>query len=227
MEKQERLAQWRAEIGRVFDGEPRSATGRALGEAARRFGLARADMEAVVDGVAMDADASANAPDMATLELYCSRVAGAVGLLAIRIFGDSSESARRGALALGHALQLTNILRDVAEDAERGRLYLPRELLAAHGLATQGPATVLRDPALAGVCRDLAALAERRFAEAGAAFAGCDRRALGPAFAMMEVYRLLLRRMQARGWDRPEERPRIGTAAKLRIALKYLLPGVR
>jgi phytoene synthase len=160
---------------------------------------------------------------MATLVTYCDRVASAVGLLSIKIFGDDSEAARRGAVALGQALQLTNILRDIAEDAARGRLYLPSELLAEYGIRSTDPAIVIDEPALAGVCDELAAVAEKRFTEAREAFSACDRKALKPAFAMMEVYRALLNRMRSRGWVRLDMRPRIGPIAKLWIAARHML----
>jgi phytoene synthase len=222
-EKRTRLDGWRAEVERIYGGEPQSTAGLALADAARDFGLDRADMEAVIDGVEMDATGEALAPDMATLTRYCRCVAGAVGLLSIKIFGDDSPDARRGAIALGYALQFTNILRDVAEDSARGRLYLPRELLAKHGMGGTDPAAVADHPAVAAVCDELADLAETHFREARTLLARCDRRALRPAFAMMEVYHTLLRRMKSRGWTRLYVRPRIGATAKLWIALKNML----
>ena len=221
--KRARLDEWRGEIARIFEGEPQSTVGRALAAATRAYGLERGLMEAIVDGVEMDAAGEALAPDMDTLITYCNRVASAVGLLSIKVFGDDSENARRGAIALGHAMQLTNILRDAAEDAARGRLYLPRELLADYGIDATDPAAVIASPAVAAVCGDLAGVAEDRFAEAAESFAKCDRKALKPAFAMMDVYRLLLHRMQARGWTRLDRRPRIGPLARLWIALKHML----
>lgn len=222
-EKRARLEEWRAEIARIYEAAPETAVGRALAEAVRDFDLERADMEAVVAGMEMDATGEAHAPDMATLKIYCERVAGAVGLLSIRIFGDDSAAARRGAIALGHALQLTNILRDIAEDAARGRLYLPRELLQKHGVGATDPAAAIADPAVKRVCAELAGRAEDHFADAGRAFSQCDRKALRPAYAMMEVYRTLLRRMQARGWTRLDRRPHIGSLDKLRIAVRHML----
>jgi phytoene synthase len=222
-EKRAGLDEWRAEIARIFEGKPESTVGRALAAATRDYGLDRGVMEAIVDGVEMDATGEALAPDMDTLITYCNRVASAVGLLSIKVFGDDSQDAQRGAVALGHALQLTNILRDVAEDAAIGRLYLPRELLVEYGITVTDPAAVVDSPAVAAVCDELAEVAANRFAEARKAFASCDRKALKPAFAMMDVYRLLLRRMQARGWTRLDKRPRIGPLSKLWIALKHML----
>lgn len=222
-EKRVGLDEWRAEIARIFEGEPESTVGRALAAATRDYGLDRADMEAIVDGMEMDATGEALAPDMQTLITYCNRVASAVGLLSIKVFGDDSEDARRGAVALGHALQLTNILRDVVDDAARGRLYLPRELLLQYGIAATNPAEVIDNQVVSAVCDELAEVAANRFAEARKSFKTCNRKALKPAFAMMDVYRLLLRRMQARGWTRLDKRVRIGPLAKLWIALKHML----
>lgn len=222
-EKRVGLDEWRAEIARIFEGEPESTVGRALAAATRDYGLDRADMEAIVDGMEMDATGEALAPDMQTLITYCNRVASAVGLLSIKVFGDDSEDARRGAVALGHALQLTNILRDVVDDAARGRLYLPRELLLEYGIAATNPAEVIDNQVVSAVCDELAEVAANRFSEARKSFKICNRKALKPAFAMMDVYRLLLRRMQARGWTRLDKRVRIGPLAKLWIALKHML----
>ena len=222
-EKQAGLDEWRAEIARIFEGEAESTVGRALAAATSDYGLDRGVMEAVIDGMEMDATGEALAPDMDTLIAYCNRVASAVGLLSIKVFGDDSEDARRGAIALGHALQLTNILRDLVEDAARGRLYLPRELLVEYGIEATDPAEVIEIPSVSAVCDALAEVAANRFAEARKSFKLCNRKALKPAFAMMDVYRLLLRRMQARGWTRLNKRVRIGPLAKLWIALRHML----
>lgn len=219
-QKRRELDGWREELARLGSGTPRTAIGRALAAATERFGLVQDDLLGVIDGVEMDVVGTVQAPDMVTLELYCARVAGAVGLLSLKVFGADSAEARHGALALGHAMQLTNILRDLAEDAARGRLYLPRELLEEHGIVATEPRAVLRHPAAGQVCAALAEIAETRFAEAETAFAACPRRPLRPAFAMMAVYRLLLRRLRERGWTRLAEAPRISSALRFLIALR-------
>ena len=123
------LAAWRARIAGLYRGEADGPVTRVLLAAVARYGLRAEDFVAVIDGMQMDAETVIVAPDLATLDLYCDRVAAAVGRLSVRAFGDASPAADRVAFALGRALQLTNILRDVAEDAARGRLYLPREWL--------------------------------------------------------------------------------------------------
>jgi phytoene synthase len=215
------LNEWRAEIGRVFEGRPHSLTGRALVGPVRAFGLAKEDFLAVIDGVAMDAREEMRAPTAAMLKQYCARVAGAVGLLSIRAFGDASPRARDLALALGEALQLTNILRDLSEDAARGRLYLPHELLEKHGIATTDPERVLAHPALPLVCAELAARATERFAAAKAALRDCNRRALRPAVIMMTIYRRILDKLLRRGWRRLDQPIEVAKGEKIWIALRY------
>src|SRR5207253_8950720 len=131
-----------------------------------------------------DAREDIRAPDLATLELYCARVASAVGHLSVHVFGDASETAHRVADALGRALQLTNILRDLDEDARRGRLYLPREILDRPGIRSTDPVAVLQHPALPAVCREVAAIAEEHFEESMRMMVRCARRAMRPAAVM-------------------------------------------
>jgi len=220
-EKRRLLAEWRREIDRVYQRKPTSLTGLALAEAIAQYGLQKQDFLDLIDGMEMDASESLQGPSMETLQLYCERVAGAVGLLSIRVFGDSGDRATDVAWSLGQALQLTNILRDVREDADRGRLYLPSELLDTHGIASRDPETVLAHPALPKVCAELATLADTRFKEAIAAMADCDRRKMRPAVVMMHVYHRVLEKLMQRGWTRIDEPVRISKLAKIWIAVRY------
>jgi phytoene synthase len=215
------LAEWRRDIERLYEGHPQKPTARALLLPVARYALRKEDFVALIDGMEMDASESFHGPSMATLTLYCERVAGAVGMLSVRVFGEPGDAGTRLAWALGQALQLTNILRDLKEDAERGRLYLPEELLARHGIAAREPAAVLAHPALPRVCDDLAALARQRFDEAIAAMRACDRRKIRPAVVMMHVYRRVLEQLIRRGWRRLDEPVKVSKAAKFWIALRY------
>jgi phytoene synthase len=215
------LAEWRREIDRLYDGRPEKSTARALSLPVARYALRKEDFVALIDGMEMDANESFHGPTMDILTLYCERVAGAVGMLSVRVFGEPGDAGTRLAWALGQALQLTNILRDLKEDAERGRLYLPDELLRRHGIAAREAAAVLAHPALPAVCGDLSALARQRFAEAVAAMRDCDRRKIRPAIVMMHVYRQVLERLIRRGWKRLDEPARLSKAAKIWIALRY------
>ncbi|MGH7089083.1 MAG: squalene/phytoene synthase family protein, partial [Stellaceae bacterium] len=113
------------------------------------------------------------------------------------------------------------ILRDVVEDAGRGRLYLPRELLRRHGIEASEPAAVLADPKVGGVCADLAALAEARFKGAREAMAQCSRRAMRPAAVMAAVYRATLERLERRGWTALTEPVSVSKPTKLWLAVRH------
>lgn len=215
------LTEWRAEIDRLYAGRPETAIGRFLLKPVERYELRRQDFLALIDGMEMDAKEDFGGPSMDTLTLYCERVAGAVGMLSIRIFGEPGAAGEKLAWSLGQALQLTNILRDLREDCNRGRLYLPDELLRKHGIETRDPAQVLDRPTLPKVCGELAELARQRFAEATAAMRDCDRRKIRPAVVMMHVYRAVLDRLIERGWERLDEPVKISKAKKIWIAFRY------
>jgi phytoene synthase len=167
----------------------------------------------------MDAEAIV-APDLATLDRYCDRVAAAVGRLSVRAFGDATPAADEVAFHLGRALQLTNILRDIAEDAARGRLYLPAPYLAAEGVPAT-PHAAVRHPALPRVARRLAADAHRHFAAAAAAMRRCDKRAMRPARLMGNTYAAILAAVERAGWHDLSRRVRLSPWAKLGVALRY------
>ena len=219
--KKAALADWHAEIDALYAGRPRNLVACALRDPVTRYRLRREDFHTVIDGMEMDAAQDIRAPDLATLDLYCARVASAVGHLSVHIFGDPSAAAHGVADSLGRALQLTNILRDLDEDAERGRLYLPRELLDRHGIRGSVPSEVLRHPALPSVCRDLAGIAERHFAEADRAMAGCSRRAMRPASVMGALYRAMLDALLRSGWRDPTRRVGLSKAQKLWLVLRH------
>ncbi len=213
---------WRDRVAGLYRGEADSAVTRVLAAAAASYGLRAEDFLAVIDGMAMDAQEAIVAPDLATLDLYCDRVAAAVGRLSVRAFGDASPAADQVAHALGRALQLTNILRDVAEDAERGRLYLPREYLTEAGVALD-PAAALAAPGLPVVCARVAVLADAQFAAAFAAMRACDPRAMAPARLMAAGYREILRALRRRGWERMAAPARVPKWRKLLLGARFLL----
>ena len=222
-DKLRQLSEWRAEIDRLYVGYPTLATTRALLNPIREFNLPKSEFIAVIDGIEMDADGPVWAPPLEELMLYCRRVAGAVGMLSIHAFGETRSPAPELAVRLGNALQLTNILRDVHEDAVDGRLYLPRELLDKHNVTAIEPGALLVDPALASVCADLAKYAKHAFAESEAILPQLDHSKMRPAILMKAVYQRMLARLEARGWDRLTEPVRISRIEKSWIALRYSL----
>jgi len=214
------LAAWRRRIAALYAGQADDAVTRVLLPAIQRYALRQADFIAVIDGMQMDAETVIVAPSLAELDLYCDRVAAAVGRLSVRAFGDASPAADSVAWHLGRALQLTNILRDVAEDAGRGRLYLPQEWLHDAGVPAD-PAQALHHPGLPAVCARIAADAHRHFTEAYAAMRRCAPRTMRPARLMGASYDALLHRLERRGWTRLEHPVRVPKWQKLLIALRY------
>jgi len=203
------LDRWRADLGALYAGKPAGHAG-FLKTAVHDFGLRQADFLAVIDGMDMDVAVDIRAPDLDALNLYCDRVAVAVGRLSTRIFGMDEAPGLELAHRLGRALQLTNILRDLDEDAVIGRLYLPREFLERAGIVTTDPFAVIGDPRVDGACRELAALALDHFAAADRLLRSRPRGRLLAPRLMSAVYRALLQDMLAQGWAPPRRRARIG-----------------
>ena len=213
------LQEWREWITAAFQGKPSNAITTALLPAIREFKLIEKDFQEIIDGMAMDSVAIV-APDMATLDTYCDRVASAVGRVSVRIFGDAGADAMRVAYHLGRALQLTNILRDVAEDAARGRLYLPRELLDKHGIAMRDPHEVLQHAQLAVVCRDLAIVARDHYTQADLCMKKRPAETMRPAQIMRVYYGAIFDRLVALDWQDPNKRVTLPKWQKLALLLK-------
>ncbi len=216
------LEKWRSDIGALYAGAaPPQLNG--LARAVRAFALEREDFFAVIAGMEMDVVADIRAPDRATLDLYCDRVACAVGRLSVRVFGMEREAGLALAHHLGRALQFTNILRDLDEDAALGRLYLPREELQAVGIAATDPIKVLANPAIAKPCAAIVALAKAEFAKARAIMAQNSRRVVRAPRIMGEAYRLILEALIARGFAPPRAPVHLPRAKFLLIVLRNLV----
>lgn len=205
-DKREALAPWAEEIDRVFRRAPRTPVGEELLRAVERYDLPRREFEMILEGMRMDADGMV-APGPERLERYVRCVAGAVGLLSMRVFGAwRGDASRRFALSLARAMQLTNILRDVEEDACLGRLYLPAPLLEAAGIPPD-PLLAWCHPVLPEARRRLGEVARLQFGRARAARAGHSWVRILPALVMMGPYESLLAEMEA-DWTRlPTRRP--------------------
>ena len=217
-----RLDRWRADIDALYAGGDPGEAG-FLAEGVRRFDLNRADFHAVIDGMAMDVARDIRWPAAAELDLYCDRVASAVGRLSVRVFGMEAGPGRDLAHHLGRALQLTNILRDMDEDAAIGRVYLPAEPLAAAGIPLTTPAEVVGDPRIDAVARPLAQEAHAHFARANAILAARPRGHLIAPRLMAAAYAKLLARMEAAGWAPPRTRVRVSKPALVWTALRLMV----
>jgi phytoene synthase len=221
--RRERLQRWRTDIDALYGGGGPAPQLRGLAEAVRSFDLKRDDFHAVIDGMDMDVVADIRAPDWRTLDLYCDRVACAVGRLSVRIFGMPPTDGLSLAHHLGRALQLTNILRDLDEDAAMGRLYLPQEVLHAHGIAVAEPAAVLARPTIGDVCAVIVERAQRHFGEAERIMARSPRRTVRAPRIMAAAYRVILAGLVARGWTAPRQPLRLPRARLMWIVLRNLV----
>jgi phytoene synthase len=219
------LRRWLEEVDRCYDGRPRTELGRELAEAVSRYPLPRRCLEDVVAGCRMDLTTRRYAT-FAELRLYCERVASAVGLASIEIFGYRDPRTRDYAVELGLALQLTNILRDIGPDAARDRIYLPLEDLARFDVTENGLLAAAKGQARpAGLDGLLAFEAERarsHYAAAAERLSEADRRSMLPAEIMGAVYRALLEEWIARGFPVSGPRVALGRPRKVWIALRTI-----
>jgi phytoene synthase len=200
---QEYLAMWQRELETAFSNMiPLHPLAQAFQQLHRQYRFDKSDMDAMLASLYRDARGEMLAPSMEALEQYCFGVAGAVGLMAMRIFGCEGNNARLFAITLGHALQLTNILRDVVRDAQVGRIYLPQEMTGI-GIT---PAYLLQSPdIIQTACRSLSATARQRFEEADNYAAQLPTRTIAPALAMRDVYARYWHMLAVANWNPPTE----------------------
>jgi 15-cis-phytoene synthase len=202
------ISRWRVELGEVFgDGGPRTAQGRALAPFVRQFNLPRSAFEALIEGVEMDLG-SRRYETFDDLYEYCIRVASAVGLICLEIFGYGDPRSRQYAIDLGVALQLTNILRDVPEDLRRGRVYIPLDDLRRHGCSeadlgreSANPGAGVRSAAVKALLRQQGERARDYYRRAANGLPRADARRLVAAEIMGAIYRGILSRIEAAGYD--------------------------
>jgi len=207
-ERLDDLDRWRRDIRRLYAGGGETQLTQGLRAPIEAFGLKQEDFLAVIDGMEMDAQRDIRAPTWRELDSYCDHVASAVGRLSVRIFGLDEASGLALSHHLGRALQMTNILRDVDEDAAIGRLYLPKEALEEAGIAERDIGEVLASPALDKACVDVAERARSHFRAAQDVMARCPRSLVRSPRFMGAVYRDILDRLLARGWAPPRREVR-------------------
>jgi presqualene diphosphate synthase len=219
-ERAERLAAWRRDLDALYAGGQASLSA-FLAPHVQRYGLRKVDFLAVIDGMDMDVAQDIRAPDLATLDLYCERVASAVGRLSVKVFGMDEGPGFELAHHLGRALQLTNILRDIDEDAAIGRLYLPREYLSAAGIETDEPLPAINAAGIDDACQAVAQLAHTHYRAAMSVLAQHPRGQLRAPRLMGAVYSVILAKMEKQGWAAPRMRAKVGKAELLMIVLRH------
>ncbi len=226
--KRQQLLEWRREIKAVYAGAPQTAIGMALADAVDAFALPKQEFLLLIEGMEMDT-APIVAPSLEELLAYTRRAAGTIGLLSMPIFGVAAGPASdRFALALADGLQLTNILRDVREDAGIGRLYLPREMLGEQGLDGAPLLEIVADPVTIEAAAALGAVAGRRFRDARAVVPMLEGRLIRPALMMMGVYEGYLGLLARADWGLGAVPVRMSNREKLLRSLRYAIrpPGL-
>jgi squalene synthase HpnD len=217
-ERHDALTAWRHDLDALYAGGSPARVA-FLKNAIDAYGLRKADFLTVIDGMDMDVAEDIRDPSLATLDLYCDRVASAVGRLSIKVFGMDEEPGFLLAHHLGRALQLTNILRDIDEDARIGRLYLPKEYLSEAGIATSDPVKAISDPGIDSACRKVAALAHEHYRDAKRVMARRPKGRIRTPKLMGAVYSQILSEMEKAGWKPPRHRVSLGKLRLLGIVI--------
>jgi phytoene synthase len=212
-----KLAWWRKEIAAVFDGQPQHPVAQALVPVVKDFELPRAHFEQIIAGMEMDLSYN-RYPDFPTLQSYCYRVAGVVGLMAAAIFGYRDPATLAYAENLGTAFQLTNIIRDVGEDARRNRVYLPLDELSRFGVSATDVAQLRESDAFRKLMEFQIERAESYYDTALSLLPAQDRRSQRPGLVMAAIYRTLLREIRADGSRVLNQRTSLTPLRKLWIA---------
>ena len=212
------LDEWRAEIARVYAGTPQHPVGRAMAEVVAEFRLPEEQLLEIIDGMEMDLEGN-RYESFSQLQLYCYRVASVVGLLSAEIFGYTDRRTLRYAHDLGLAFQLTNILRDVGDDARRGRIYLPQDELARFGVSEDDILASRYGPQMSELLAFQADRAREFYERALGELPDADRRAQRPGLIMAAIYRRLLDDIVAGGYRVLGNPPRLSTKVKLKLAV--------
>lgn len=224
-DKLELIEAWREEIDNIYDKKtPATDIGRKIYKNCMRFKLPKEEFVRLINAIAMDIPNPVQAPSLPDLYLYCRGVAGVPGSLSLRIFGcHNEEIIEQLASTLGTALQITNILRDVKEDAQSNRLYIPKEFLDKAQIVSTDPLTVVVDKNLAVAREELARIAAENFAKADKLITHLDKHTARHVKMIESIYRKYFDMMQTRGWEIISPKPCLSKFKKFSIALKAYL----
>ncbi len=224
-EKQELLQAWREEMDNIYDKKvPATDIGRKIYKNCMRFKLPKSEFLRLIDSISMDVPNPVQAPSLNDFYSYCRGVAGVPGSLSLRIFGCNDEKIiEELSSSLGNALQITNILRDVKEDALADRLYIPREFLEKADINITDPKSVITDKNLVFAREELAKIANKDFQKAYELIKLLDKKTARPVKMIANIYKKYFDIMQKRGWEVISPKPTISKFEKLTLALKALL----
>lgn len=221
-EKLELIEAWRQELDNIYDKKaPATEIGRKIYKNCMRFKLPKSEFVRMIDSITMDLPNPVQAPSIEQFNKYCRGVAGVPGSLSLRIFGVEDEKLiEQLSTTLGNALQITNILRDVKEDAQADRLYIPREYLDKAGIDATDPLTVVVNKNLAIAREELAKIAAQNYADAYELIKKLDKKTARPVLMIANIYKRYFDIMQNRGWEIISPKPYISKWKKLGIALQ-------
>jgi squalene synthase HpnD len=222
-EKLTQLKKWRAKVDDLYNNSPTDLITHALAEPIKNYNLNKQDFIAIIDGMETDSVDQLRIPNKAALAVYCDQVACSVGRLSNNIFGIEPTLGIKLAKFLGEALQLTNILRDIHEDADRDRVYLPRDLLVLHENDKMVINEILEHPGLIGACKDLEKLNKEKFKQAEDTIKECDTKLISPALIMMRIYYQLFVLLKRRGWGNYEPPIKVSKIFKLWTVVRVLI----
>ncbi len=221
-EKLDLIEAWRQELDNIYDKKtPVTEIGRKIYKNCMRFKLPKSEFIKLIDSITMDLPNPVQAPSMEEFNRYCRGVAGVPGNLSLRIFGCEDEKLIENlATTLGTALQITNILRDVKEDAMANRLYIPKEFLEKAGITSTDPQSVIVDKNLAIAREELAQIAAKNYDEAYRLIKQLDKKTARSVMIIASIYKRYFDIMQNRGWEVISPKPTIGKMKKLGLALR-------
>lgn len=224
-EKIDLIKAWRKEIDNIYDKKlPTTEIGRKIYKNCMRFKLPKEEFINLIDCITMDIPNPVQAPSLSEFNRYCRGVAGVPGSLSLRIFGcDDEKIIEELATSLGNALQITNILRDVKEDAEVNRLYIPEEFLNKAEIKSRDPLTVVVDKNLAIAREELAKMANDEYKTAFGILKTMNKKTAKPVKAIAYIYKRYFDIMQNRGWEIISPKPHVSKYLKLCLALKAFL----
>lgn len=224
-EKVEMINAWREELDNIYDRKlPTTDIGRKIYKNCMRFKLPKEEFVKMIDSISMDIPNPVQAPTLKQFNSYCRGVAGVPGNLSLRIFGCSDQQMIEDlATCLGNALQITNILRDVKEDALAGRLYIPEEILQKAGISQRDPLSVVVDKNLAVAREELARIANADYEKAFEIIKKLDKKSAKPVKAIAYIYKRYFDMMSNRGWEIVSPKPHVGKMIKFFLALKAFM----
>ena len=222
-EKLSQLREWRSKVEDLYDGNPTNLITHALARPIKNYNLNKQDFIAIIDGMETDSVDHLRIPNKAALAVYCDQVACSVGRLSNNIFGVEPALGIKLAKYLGEALQLTNILRDIQEDSDRDRVYLPTDLLALHGNDKIAIKEILDHPGLIGACKDLEKINKEKFKQAEDTIKNCNINLISPALIMMRIYYQLFILLKHRGWENYQIPVKVSKIFKLWTVARVLI----